>query len=212
MKRLAACLFLLTLEALAQKNAGVSPPSSGDVSLPDGTRISVMLNTTLNAKKARVGDLVKLEVTRDVTTADGKVPIPAGSKLVGRVSVAMAFTKVNPESQLSIVVERAEWKKRRVVLNGFIVGSIRPPSTFDLMAVRIGGGQGSIAEGPSPPPSPYERLPGEQADPRHWALPDVELRVASDPSIGSVLVSRKKNVVLESGTTFVIRHTVLEKP
>lgn len=209
MKLLFACLYLAPL-ALAQAAQPKPQPSHPLVS--DGTRISVELKTTINAKKAKAGDPVKLEVTQDVRGADGQILIPSGAKLFGKVSVAVAITKQQPESQLSIVVERAEWKKGSADLNGFIVGGLSGVGRTDIVAVYVGGSQGSIAEGPAPPPSVYSRLPGEEADPRPPALSDVELKVADDPSIGSVLVSKKKDVVLESGTTFVIRHTILQKP
>src|SRR5262249_50874425 len=105
----------------------------------------------------------------------------------------------------------ATWKGGSARLHSLIVGQIRMPAqlAFGVAEIRTTG-QGSIAEMAPPPPSVYTRLPGDEADPRKASnVPDVELQAADDPAIGSVLVSKKKDVVLEEGTTFVIRQTVI---
>jgi hypothetical protein len=211
MKKVLACVLLLGLTCAAQA-AGNPQASAKEISVPDGTRIPVEITEAINAKKAKIGDLVKLEVTKDVLAADGSVLIPHSAKLFGKVAEAVARSKQNPESRLALVVEMAQWKGGWARLNGLIVGKIRPPVQFGLEVIEIRtGGQGSIAEMASPPPSVYSRLPGDEADPRKSSsLPDVELRLADNPRVGSVLVSKKKDVVLEGGTTFVIQHTVVQ--
>jgi hypothetical protein len=61
----------------------------------------------------------------------------------------------------------------------------------------------------APGPTPNIPLPSDQGDPRRAPVPDVELKVADNPKVGSVLISKKRDVELESGTTFVIRHTIV---
>jgi hypothetical protein len=211
MKLVLTFLCLLSF-SFAQSGAQPAQPQPPPQGIPDGTRIFVTLNTTIDARKAAVGDPVKLEVTHGVRGADGKILIPAGAKLFGKVSVAVARSKQQPESQLSIVVQRALWKKGSADLNGFIAGGIDPPAGMRApMEILVWGTQPSVADTTPPPPGTTIALPGE-GNQRRTGLPDVDLRIASDPTIGSVLVSKKKDVVLESDTTFVIRHTVLKKP
>lgn len=204
-------VLCLTTLGFAQDATHSSSSPSQQRSVPDGTRISVELKNTLNAKRVKVGDPVRLEVAADVRGVDDKVLIPAGAKLFGRVSVAVPYSKQSGESQLSIVVERAEWKKGTADLNGFIVRGPRQPPRLGTADVPIGTGYDVLVlgEAPAPGPIPNIPLPGGQVDPRRAPLTDVELRVADDPKVGSVLISEKKDVVLESGTTFVIRHIIV---
>lgn len=207
-------LLFLSLAALSfAQTATQSPPSQSQQRLiPDGTHISVELNTTLNSKKAKVGDPVKLQVTEDTRSADGTVLIPAGAKLFGKVSLAVPYSKGSGESRLSIVVERAEWKKGSATLNGFIAGRIVPPpySLRNLVDqyVWVEVPPGTTYPGPtSIPPRGTVSTAESRGQRPHPA--ESQLRMADDPKIGSELVSKKKDVELESGTTFVIRHIIV---
>ena len=60
---------------------------------------------TLKAKKLKVGDKVKAEVSQDVVS-HGKVIIPVETKLVGHVTEVSARDSTHPESRLGIVFDR----------------------------------------------------------------------------------------------------------
>lgn len=74
-----------------------------------GTGIVAELSRPVNAKKAKPGDRIKAQVIQDVLYR-GKVVIRAGSKLIGHVTRAKAHSEEDPESQLSIVFDKAELK------------------------------------------------------------------------------------------------------
>ena len=106
MKRLLLALLVAGI-AFAQQPAADLP------SLPDGTQFVTVLQTELNVKKAKVGDPVRLETLRPVLVK-GKVAIPEGAKLWGRVTEVVISSGASSESRLAILVDRAEWKARRV--------------------------------------------------------------------------------------------------
>src|ERR1019366_6457421 len=74
-KVLASSLLLMSSGLLAQE-------------IPAGTVISVMLQTTLDAKKAKVGQKIEARVMQDVPLSS-QTRIRAGAKLVGHVIEVM---------------------------------------------------------------------------------------------------------------------------
>ena len=65
----------------------------------------VELSKGLKAKKLKVGDKVKAEVSQDVVSR-GKVIIPVETKLVGHVTEVNPRDSAHPESRLGIVFDR----------------------------------------------------------------------------------------------------------
>jgi hypothetical protein len=72
---------------------------------PKGSYMLVELDKTLKAKKLKVGDKVKAEVSQDVIS-HGKVIIPVETKLVGHVTEVSVRDSAHPESRLGIVFDR----------------------------------------------------------------------------------------------------------
>ncbi|MGC2745450.1 MAG: hypothetical protein WA672_19955, partial [Candidatus Angelobacter sp.] len=72
---------------------------------PKESYMLVELSKGLNAKKLKVGDKVKAEVSQDVISR-GKVIIPVETKLVGHVTEVSARDSAHPESRLGIVFDR----------------------------------------------------------------------------------------------------------
>jgi len=72
---------------------------------PKESYMLVELGKGLNAKKLKVGDKVKAEVSQDVVSR-GKVIIPVETKLVGHVTEVSARDSTHPESRLGIVFDR----------------------------------------------------------------------------------------------------------
>jgi hypothetical protein len=78
-------------------------------SLAAGTAINAELDKSLNSKKAKVGDAVTARTTEAVKE-DGKVVLPRGTKLTGRVTRASARSKGDSDSTLALQFDRAELK------------------------------------------------------------------------------------------------------
>jgi hypothetical protein len=72
---------------------------------PKNSYMLVELSKGLAAKKLRVGDKVKAQVSQDVV-AHGKVIIPVETKLIGHVTEVSPKDSTHPESRLGIVFDR----------------------------------------------------------------------------------------------------------
>ena len=67
------------------------------------------LTDSVNARKLKVGDKVKAEVTQDVV-AKGRILIPVESRLIGHVTEAQARTDRDHPSRLGIVFDKIVFK------------------------------------------------------------------------------------------------------
>jgi hypothetical protein len=67
------------------------------------------LKKQISSNHSHVGDSVKLVALEDVVTENGTVLIPAGARMMGRVTLAREHHGTQP-ALLSLVLERAEWK------------------------------------------------------------------------------------------------------
>jgi hypothetical protein len=85
--------------------ATVTPTAAAETVKPKASYMLVELSKTLKAKKLKVGDKVKAEVSQDVVS-HGKVIIPVETKLVGHVTEVSARDNTHPESRLGIVFDR----------------------------------------------------------------------------------------------------------
>lgn len=220
---------------LSVLTAGAGAMGDEVVQVPSGTPIAVELKTYLNTKKAKVGDAVKLEVTRDVLGKDKEKLIPHGAKLFGKVTRVVPQSK-DAEAAISILAERAEWKGGSATLHAVIAGSVRPPEiNSELMAsansrggspgVNGGKDSGSGAGLQDSVGSAVEESMSAQNGQPQASKPDefrhfqgvltsgvqgshiegVGLRLSPDHAAVTELFS-KKNVELEQGVTMVMRN------
>jgi hypothetical protein len=90
--------------AAAAASAGTTTAAAAPAK-PKGSYMLVELSNGLKAKKLKVGDKVKAEVSQDVVSR-GKVIIPVETKLVGHVTEVSARDSAHPESRLGIVFDR----------------------------------------------------------------------------------------------------------
>src|SRR5438270_6934466 len=107
--------------------ATVKPPAAkAEAVKPKGSYMLVELSNTLKAKKLKVGDKVKAEVSQDVVS-HGKVIIPVETKLVGHVTEVSARNSTNPESRLGIVFDRILLKHFRDIDFQAVVQAVSQP-------------------------------------------------------------------------------------
>jgi len=105
----------------------VTPPATKvEAVKPKASYMLVELSNTLKAKKLKVGDKVKAEVSQDVV-AHGKVIIPVETKLVGHVTEVSARDSTNPESRLGIVFDRILLKHFRDIDFEAVVQAVSQP-------------------------------------------------------------------------------------
>jgi len=82
--------------------ASVPPlPQFEEVTVPADAVIGLQLESSVSSDTARVEDRVEARVTRDVR-ADGRVAIPAGSRVLGSVSVVERGGKMRERARLGV--------------------------------------------------------------------------------------------------------------
>lgn len=76
-------------------------PQFLEVTVPSDSVVGLQFDTSLSSDSARVEDRVVGHVTRDVR-ADGRVAIPAGSKVIGAVSLVDRGGRVKEQARLGV--------------------------------------------------------------------------------------------------------------
>jgi len=82
--------------------------------LKSGTTIQAELVKPIDAKKSKVGDEVIAETTQDVNSG-GKVVVPTGAKLVGRIMGVRLQNSEQTTSQVGIAFKRAILKSGKEI-------------------------------------------------------------------------------------------------
>lgn len=80
--------------------------------IPSGTILPLQLNTSLNSKKSRPGQIVTARLMQDVPLPSG-AKIRAGSKAIGRV-LNVVEARDGSDAQLSLKFDALEVSKRRI--------------------------------------------------------------------------------------------------
>jgi hypothetical protein len=143
----------------------------------------VVAGNTIDTRRARIGDKVKMRTLAPEILEDGNT-IDVGSKLEGRVMEVTSYTSTTHEARLSIRIDRLQWKKQWIPMHGFIVaqGTIRSVQSSNTMY----GASYAVGESPT--------------------LGEVELQEYGSPTHGSCLVSEKKDFAIAAGMGFLIRN------
>lgn len=192
MKKYAVFLTFLLAASLSWAQA----PAVG--ALPDGLTLRVEVMKDVQSKKASVGDPVQLEVVADAKDSTGRVIIAKKTKLTGKVTEAQSFDKkAGREARLSILVTSAGTPSGPVAVNGIMFGKFQPPARLAPVGISAAG-EYHASDAPA--------SKAESATSVSQALRGVELK--PDPKLGSVMVSKEKNIVLESGLQFDLKHVM----
>ena len=200
-------------------------------SLPGGTAVNAELNSSVDSKKAKVGDKVEAHTTEEIKYA-GKTIVPKGAKLEGHVTEATARSKGDSGSTLAIQFDKAMPKKgEEIPLNVAILAIAAPQSDFSGGAPGSGspmsGGASPAAAGSpmgtshSPTATPGTASnPGGGADSTMgpnggtqlsaksrgvYGLGDLKLMAASSGAGQTIVItSGGKNVHLDGGTRLLL--------
>jgi hypothetical protein len=130
-------------------------PTLSSVGLISGTTINATLAKPVDSKKAKPGDEVVATTSQDVT-ANGKVVIRKGSKLIGHVTQAQARGEGNANSSLAILFDHAVLKDGRQVAVKSVVQALARPATsgsstmggdVDPLARGTASGNGAVRSG-----------------------------------------------------------------
>jgi hypothetical protein len=141
------CAGVVSTTAQTSVN-GAGSAGQGSANLAAGTVFQAELSKSIDSKKAKSGDEVSAKLIQDVRSAEGKVILQRGAKLVGHVTEAQAKNKDNAEAKLGIVFDKAVAKGgQQIAFNG-IIQAMAPPVQGALTAPgdennSVGSGMGS---------------------------------------------------------------------
>ena len=103
---------------------------SKTATLPSGIAMNAELNSSLDSRKAKVGEKVEAHTTAAVEV-DGKTIVPKGAKLEGHVTEATARSKGDSGSTLAIQFDKAILKKgEEIPLDVMIMAVAAPVDDF----------------------------------------------------------------------------------
>jgi hypothetical protein len=156
--------------------------SAPDIALAPGMTLNAELNSSIDSKKAKVGDKVEAHTT-EALRSDGKTIIPRGTKLLGRVTQTLAKGKGDNDSVLAIQFDQAVPKKGQEMPLSLAIRAIGAPQGAtptassgpgadpmgDAGAARAGGspmGGGSRPPTPTPPGSAPPANPADDTSNR----------------------------------------------
>jgi hypothetical protein len=118
----------LTQQTIGMQSQQEVGPSTGSFRPGAGTVIVAELMSSLDTKKLKVNDPVNCRVTQDLLYK-GKIIIPRGASVIGRVSEIAQVSKVQPESRLGLIFEKIILKDKRELAFEYpaIIGALAAP-------------------------------------------------------------------------------------
>jgi len=136
--------------AQANNQASARGGNQAQGPLAAGMAINAELDRSLDSKKAKVGDAVTARTTEAIKE-DGKVVIPKGTKLAGRVIRASARSRGDSDSTLGLQFDRAELKSgQEMALQVNIQAMSAPPGVTPIGGDDLQGmGNGQPSAGTS---------------------------------------------------------------
>jgi hypothetical protein len=223
-------LLLPAPSALAQQDSrpagstkNTSPAQPENLQLENGTILYLELSKTVDAKKAKVGDVVTAVLLADVVS-HGKIAVRRDSTLIGHVTEARAQTKENPESRLGIVFDRIHARHGQEMVFNAVLLAVRPAQQIETEAppamgsrpTHAGLNQSGMNQSDWPYPRSTSRLNGnsmggELETPLNtrttmelMEVDGLSLQPSSDGS-NKVVVSVKRTVRLEDRMRLELR-------
>jgi hypothetical protein len=94
---------------------------SGDYTLGEGTRLQVRLDEPISSKTARIEDRVEATVDYPVRDSSARLAIPAGSRVVGRVTSVQRANRPLHSGELDIAFDTLYIGNTRYDLRGRVV-------------------------------------------------------------------------------------------
>ncbi|HEY6384190.1 MAG TPA: hypothetical protein VIX91_00750 [Candidatus Acidoferrum sp.] len=220
-----------TSEQTTAVSSASAQTETNTATLPGGTAVNAELNSSVDSKKAKVGDRVEAHTTEEIKYG-GKTIVPRGAKLEGHVTEATARSKGDSGSTLAIQFDKAVLKKgEEIPLNVSILAIAAPLPDFSSGSPGTGNDSRSGGGAPTANGSPMgtshtpTATPGTPNYPGAadgtmgasgaaqlsaksrgvYGLGDLKLMVASsNGSQTTVITSSGKNVRLDGGTRMLL--------
>lgn len=190
--------------------------ATSTVTIAAGTKVDATLVSWVDASKSRVGDPVEARIEQDVKQG-GKVVLKKGSQLTGHVIAARSRAGAQPESEVGISFERAMLPNgQSMTFQATIVALSAPPANPATGAGAMMNTSNAASSTTNGTMNADVRSSGAagQASPSRLSsnskgvlgMEGVSLGSAkSGPKQGSMIVSNKKNIRLNSGTEMMLQ-------
>ncbi len=133
----------VVLMAAALVLAGCSLGAVETVAVPQGTTLEVRLVNRLSSDGNRAGDTFLATVERPVVI-NGKVVIPAGAEVTGKVTRAVESGKLKQRAELWVTLEQVELRGKTYAIRTSTTGH-KEGSKAKRDILFIGGGAGAGA-------------------------------------------------------------------
>lgn len=130
---IAAFIISTSVFCIGQKAGSAAASGSADknLSLAADAMVQATLQSTIDAKNAKVGDKVVLKTTKAVKQ-NGETVIAKGSSLIGRITEVSRRSKDNATSKVGMVIDRVEGKNLTAPINASIVSITDLRSTANV--------------------------------------------------------------------------------
>ena len=126
---ISTCVFCFGQKAGSVANNSES--ADKNVALAADAMVQATLQSTIDAKNAKVGDTVLLKTTKAVKQ-NGETVIAKGSSLIGRITEVSRRSKDNATSKVGMVIDRVEGKNLTAPINASIVSITDLRSTANV--------------------------------------------------------------------------------
>jgi hypothetical protein len=117
--------IILAMTGIANARSGNSE-SRNSVNVPAGVAMVAELDKTVEAKKAKPGDLVKARIVQDVISG-GHILVHRGAKLMGHITKAQAAGRESANSVLGVVFDRIEVRRGEEMSFNAVLQALAPP-------------------------------------------------------------------------------------
>ena len=126
---ISTCVFCFGQKAGSVANNSES--ADKNVALAADAMVQATLQSTIDAKNAKVGDTVLLKTTKAVKQ-NGETVIAKGSSLIGRITEVSRRSKDNATSKIGMIIDRVEGKNLTAPINASIVSITDLRSTANV--------------------------------------------------------------------------------
>jgi hypothetical protein len=121
-------LAMLCATGAAAQSPAPAETASSEASLAGGTVINAELNSSIDSKKAKLGEQITAHTTEAVRSTDGRAILPKGTKLVAHVTQASARSNGQGEAVLAIQFDKAVLKDGQEVPLNVVIQAVAAPS------------------------------------------------------------------------------------
>jgi hypothetical protein len=132
----------------ASEEARATPrPRPQPIVIPEGTHLSLALQTTVSSATNHAGDVVVARLTEPVRVGE-RIVIPEGSRVTGHVTAAVGSGRVKGRARLAIAFDSVEWKGHSTDIEASAIDITAEPSKkHDAALVGAGAGAGALIGG-----------------------------------------------------------------